>query len=98
MTLGKVREFVSETHGFWLRAVTLVVLYGVAEVAGLRQYATVLSGTAVHSNWDVSVIVCLIYLTLYFGAIVVAPILVLAAFIFRALSSGAAATRALTRH
>jgi hypothetical protein len=86
MMLNKVREFVAESRGWWLRAVTLVVLYGVAELAGLRQYATILSGTAVHGNWDASVIVCLVYLTLYFGAIVVAPILVLAAFIYSALS------------
>jgi hypothetical protein len=54
-------------------------LYGVANVLGLRSDMALLSGTIPTSNMGVGVVLCVVYLGLYLGAVFVAPVLVIAA-------------------
>jgi hypothetical protein len=66
-------------RGLAARAVLLVVLYAVCEVAGLRENATFLSGTNATSAWNGTVWRGLVYLFAYYGFVLAAPILLIAA-------------------
>lgn len=68
-------------------AVITLALAGV-ELAGWREHTTFLSGTAitVQSEYASSVLRGILYLLAYFGAVLIAPILVLGAGIFALLS------------
>ncbi len=70
------RGLVSST-GLAVAAVALAVLYGVVHLAGLRVDASFLSGTAPPD--DFGVLLGLAYVILYFGFVVVAPVLAIAA-------------------
>jgi hypothetical protein len=63
---------------FLTRAIVLCGLFAIAHLAGLREHTTFLSGTAAGTNAESSAIFGVIYMLLYFGCIVFAPILVLA--------------------
>ena len=67
--------------GFLVRAFWLVVFFAVCHAAGLREHTTFLSGTAASADGNVnsSAVFGMIYLCAYFGFVLVAPILVLAA-------------------
>ncbi len=69
---------IKATRSYWLPSMVILVLSVVAEAAGLRNYAGVISGTSVGANWTVSVCLCLLYLAVHFAAVVVAPILLIA--------------------
>lgn len=66
-------------RGLAARAVLLVALYAVCEVAGLRENATFLSGTNASSAWSGTVWRGLLYLFAYYGFVLAAPILLIAA-------------------
>lgn len=65
--------------GLAARAGLLAAVYLVCEVAGLRDYATFLSGTEQASTWSATVLGGVAYLAAYFGAVLLAPILLLTA-------------------
>lgn len=73
-------EFFSSRY-FWVRALALVLLFATAHLAGLREYTTFLSGTT--GSPDVSIRLSafygMLYIALYIGCVVVAPVLILAA-------------------
>ncbi len=73
-------DFVS-AKGFYLRAALILVAFLVAHLAGLREYTTFITGTAAGTGASLrlSAIWGMIYLTLYFSAVILAPILILAA-------------------
>ncbi len=64
-----------------LRAVALVLLFGAAHLAGLRESTTFLTGTAAASGASLqsSAYAGGLYILLYLGFVVLAPILALAA-------------------
>lgn len=65
--------------GLAARAGLLAAVYLACEFAGLRDYATFLSGTEQASTWSATVLGGVAYLAAYFGAILLAPILLLTA-------------------
>ena len=68
---------------FATRAAGLCVLFALAHLCGLREYTTLLSGTVEGADMRTSMILGSIYLLLYFAAVLVAPVLALAAGILR---------------
>jgi hypothetical protein len=66
---------------FLIRAGAIVVLFLVVHLAGLREYTTFLSGTLANPevSFRLSAFYGMTYIVLYLGAVVVGPILVLAA-------------------
>jgi hypothetical protein len=68
-------------RGFLIGAGALVLLYGVAHVLGLRDDASILSGTAPPSG-AAGLALGIGYVLLYFAAVVGAPILVVGAAVF----------------
>ena len=60
-------------------AVVIVALYSIANVFGLRAGMTLLSGTFPVPDANLSTLMCGVYLALYLGATIVAPILLIAA-------------------
>ena len=66
-------------RGLAARAVLLVALYAACEVAGLRENATFISGTQATSAWNGTVWRGLLYLFAYYGFVLAAPILIIAA-------------------
>ena len=66
-------------RGLAARAVLLGTVYAVCEVSGLRENATFLSGTQAASAWSGTVWRGLLYLFAYYGFILAAPILLIAA-------------------
>jgi hypothetical protein len=62
-------------------AVLIGVLFAVAHLAGLREFTTIVSGTLASPSLGVGVCALLGvgYMALYFGAVVLAPILLIAA-------------------
>jgi hypothetical protein len=66
---------------FVRHAVLIVVLFAVAHAFGLREYTTIISGTMASPTLGVETcaLLAMIYLVFYFGAAVLAPILVIAA-------------------
>ena len=70
-------------RSFVVLAVVIAVLFGVAHAAGLREHTSILSGTDHAAG---SATLGLLYALLYFAFVLGAPILILAAAIFWALS------------
>jgi hypothetical protein len=72
--------FFSAKYFLW-RALALGVLFLVVQLAGLREYTTFLSGTTASPDISLrqSAFFGMIYLALYMGTVVLAPILTLAA-------------------
>lgn len=66
-------------HGLVARALLFVALYIVCETAGLRENATFLSGTQASGAWNGTVVRGLLYLFAYYGFVLAAPTLLLAA-------------------
>ncbi len=88
MTAGRQRDsagFMSP-RGFLAAAVVFAGLYGVAHLAGLRAYTSILSGTDPAAAGPAAL--GLLYTLLYFGAVLGAPILILGAAILWGLSRG----------
>lgn len=65
--------------GLAARALLLIGIYAVCELIGLRENTTFLSGTQAASAWNSTVVLGLLYLFAYYGFILAAPILLLAA-------------------
>jgi hypothetical protein len=63
------------------RAVLFGVIFLIAHLAGLREFTSVLNGTTGSTaySWQTSAFLGLLYVGLYLGGVLVAPILVLAA-------------------
>ena len=76
-------------QGFLLRALLLAFFFGIVHAAGWREHTTFLSGTAVSkdTSLNVSMACGLVYLTAYFGFVLVMPILILAAGILAGLTA-----------
>jgi len=66
---------------FVRHAVLVVVLFGIAHVCGLREYTAMISGTMASPSLgaEICTLLAIIYMLLYFGAVVFAPILLIAA-------------------
>jgi hypothetical protein len=77
---GLTGEFFSAKY-FLVRAFAIVVLFLVVHLAGLREYTTFLSGTAANAEagYQVSAFFGMIYIALYLGSVVAAPVLIIAA-------------------
>ncbi len=73
-------EFCSAKY-FLVRALVIVVLFFIAHAAALKEYTTFLSGTAANPavGYEVSAFCGMIYIALYLGSVVLAPVLVIAA-------------------
>jgi len=74
-----MRDSVKRVWPLLMRAVVIWVSYGMANVFGMRHGMSLLSGTYPVADANVSVVMCVAYLGLYVGAVVVAPMLVIAA-------------------
>lgn len=72
--------------GFVARALLLAVIFAACEVAGWREHTTFISGTPTSAEVGINTAVTrgLIYMLAYFGAVLAAPILLLAAAILSA--------------
>ena len=68
-------------RGFVMRALALLILYGICEILGWREETTFISGTptSAESGTDTSIIFGVIYLFTYFAAVLAAPVLLLGA-------------------
>ena len=83
--MQRIRELVRAPFlspaGLVARALLLVVVFGLCEFAGWREHTTFISGTApsVDAGISSSLTFGLIYMLAYFGLVLVAPILFLAA-------------------
>jgi hypothetical protein len=77
-------EFFSAKY-FFTRGLELAGLFLIAHLAGLREYTTFLSGTTgdLGTSIERSGIYGTIYIVLYLGCVVVAPILILASGLLR---------------
>jgi hypothetical protein len=66
-------------------AVLLTVLFIIVQLAGLRDYTSVLNGTvgSTHLSWQTASFLGAAYIFVYLGFVVVAPILILAAGILK---------------
>jgi len=74
-------------RGFVARALLLAALFAVCEIAGWREHTTFVSGTAtsVDSAVGTSVVLGLTYMLAYFGFVLAAPVLVIAALVLSAI-------------
>lgn len=66
---------------FIRHAVLIVFVFGVAHLFGLREYTSFLNGTAgsVELGYELSTLLGVTYLLLYFAVVLLVPILILAA-------------------
>ena len=66
---------------FLRHAVLIVLAFGVAHALGLREYTSFLNGTtgSIELGYELSALLGLIYLSLYFATVLLVPILILAA-------------------
>jgi phosphotransferase system glucose/maltose/N-acetylglucosamine-specific IIC component len=66
---------------FIRHAVLMVLAFGVAHLFGLREYTSFLNGTtgSVELGYELSALLGLVYLLLYFAVVLLVPILILAA-------------------
>ncbi|MEK7780892.1 MAG: hypothetical protein AAB370_05265 [Verrucomicrobiota bacterium] len=66
---------------FLRHAVLIVLVFGVAHLFGLREHTSFLNGTtgSVDLGYELSTLLGMTYLVLYFAVVLLAPILVLAA-------------------
>ena len=71
-------------QGFVVRALILAVLFALCQALGWREHTTFLSGTAASAGTDAntSAVLGLVYMAAYFGFVLLAPILLIAAAIF----------------
>jgi hypothetical protein len=71
-------------QGFVVRAVILGMLFAICQALGWREHTTFLSGTAASPGADAntSALLGLIYMASYFGVVLLAPILLIAAVLF----------------
>lgn len=76
-------------QGLLLRALLLAIFFGAVHVAGWREHTTFLSGTSASTDTsaNTSVILGLVYMAAYFGFVLLAPILILAAGILAGLGA-----------
>jgi hypothetical protein len=88
MTTTSTKAPAAKPSGGWFsprffvtRALALAVLFLVAHLAGLREYTAFLSGTPATAGvgMRLSAFYGLVYIALYLGFVVVAPILLMAA-------------------
>jgi len=80
--LGRVRGAgLMSPGGLLIRALVIGVVFLVCHALGWREHTTFLSGTAksAETGFGVSTLLGVLYLVAYFGVVLVAPILVLAA-------------------
>lgn len=77
--------------GFASRAVVIAILYLICHIAGMRDYTSLLSGTLAMTSGakTVSAFLGIAYMFLYFAAVIIVPILLIGAGIFRVLLSAA---------
>ena len=70
--------------GFVLWAASLAVLFAVLHLLGFREYASVLSGTVPLGAFNLIVnrFFAVVYVLLYLGAVILAPILLIGAAVF----------------
>jgi hypothetical protein len=63
----------------------LTVLFVIAQVAGLRNFTSVLNGTVGSTNmdWNTAALLGVTYVIIYLGVVIIVPILVLAALILK---------------
>lgn len=66
---------------FVRHAVLIVLLFGVVHVCGLREYTAMISGTMASPGLgsETCTLLAIVYIAFYFGAVVLAPILLIAA-------------------
>ncbi len=66
-------------------AILICLAYIVVDLAGLREFASILNGTvgSVALGWDVSAILAVTYVAIYLAFVVAVPILLLAAVILK---------------
>ena len=66
---------------FVRHAVLIVVLFAIAHMCGLREYTAIISGTMASPTLgaETCTLLAIIYMVFYFGAVVLAPILMIAA-------------------
>ena len=66
---------------FVRHAVLIVVLFAIAHVCGLREYTAMISGTMASPSLgaEICTLLAIVYMLFYFGAVVLAPILLIAA-------------------
>lgn len=76
-TLSRLDPF--SPAGLAARAGLLAAVYLVCEISGLRAYTTFLSGTSQATSWSGTVVGGVAFLAAYFGAVLGAPTLLLAA-------------------
>lgn len=62
-------------------AVLIVILFGIAHLAGLREHTSFLNGTtgSLDLGYENSALLGLLYVLLYFAVVLLVPILILAA-------------------
>ena len=83
--MPKLRELIRapllSPMGFVARALLLTLFFGVCELAGWREHTTFISGTVTTADTGInsSVTFGLIYMLAYFGFVLAAPVLLLAA-------------------
>jgi len=75
------RADVFSPRGFLLRAAIIGVVFLALHLAGLRDYTSVLNGTAgsAAAGWKISVVLGVSYLIFYLAFVLVVPMLILAA-------------------
>jgi hypothetical protein len=63
------------------RAAVLTVIYVIAQVAGLREFTTILTGTegSVELGWHMSAFLGLLYLCIYLAFVLLVPMLLISA-------------------
>ncbi|NOS72167.1 MAG: hypothetical protein HOP33_19860 [Verrucomicrobia bacterium] len=83
--LGRFREWCRadflSPKDFIRHAVLILAVYAVAHLAGLREFTSILNGTtgSLVVNREVAALLGVTYLLLYMGAVVLAPMLLIAA-------------------
>jgi hypothetical protein len=78
-TRGVRNSRILSPGGLAARAVLIVVVYGLCELAGWREATTFLSGSQAAGGWSATVWKGVAFLLAYHGAVLLAPILLIAA-------------------
>jgi hypothetical protein len=76
-----VRAELFSPKDFVCRAIFILVAFTLVHLLGLREFTSILNGTtgSVDMNWGHAAYLGIIYVILYLGAVLVAPILLIAA-------------------
>ncbi len=76
---------------FVVRAVIITAIFGISELAGLREYTTFLTGTSANLNmsWQTAATLGLIHLLLYVAFILLVPVSLITAVLLFAFNSWA---------